>query len=62
MDEIRWICIQENARPWFVERTLAYTRKESIKLLIGEGTTTWRQCREKYGWRCVKVKLTITEI
>lgn len=61
MKEQQWCCINKsrNGKPSFRQDTLSYTRKESIKKLIGEGTLTWRQCKEKYGWKCVKITMTL---
>lgn len=47
---------------WYGEWTLAFTRKESIRLLVGESTMTWKELRSEYGWRCSKVILTIKEV
>lgn len=64
MESQRWICIQDmgNGRHWFYEPSLSYTRKESIRLLCGGTKITWRQSKVKHGWRCQKVKVTLTEL
>lgn len=63
---IRWMCIRvyndKRRLDWFCEWTLSYSRKESIRLLTAEGTSTWRQLKTKHGWRCSKVKVTFTEL
>lgn len=59
----RWCCIQDagNGRHWFFEPSLSYTRSQSIKLLTEGQSSTWRQLKEKYGWRCSKIFVTLNE-
>jgi hypothetical protein len=38
--------------------TLRIQRKDAIKKFLGNGTMTWQEC-QKYGWKVVKVKITI---
>lgn len=54
---IRWVCVNKKEMP---EHTLQYTRKDSIAMLIRR-SYTWKQAK-KWGWRCIKVKLTIEEL
>lgn len=39
--------------------TLSYMRKLSINSFLNDGNMTWKDAR-KYGWRCIKVDVTIT--
>lgn len=61
----RWVCIQsmgDNRRgDWVNESTLSFYRYASKEKLLKGTTTDWKQAK-KYGWRCVKVELIITEI
>jgi hypothetical protein len=65
MKEIKWICIGRASgrmkQEWYNQSTLSYTRKDSIYILLGEGSFSWKEAKG-FGWRCVKVEVTITEI
>jgi hypothetical protein len=51
-----------NGNEWYYEPSLAFTRKESIKNLISGWVYNWRQAKEKHGWSCIKVELTLAPI
>lgn len=65
MENIRWICIQLRQhlekKDWYNENTLSYTRRGSKRLLLHNSSMYWNEAK-KYGWRCIKVKVSITPL
>lgn len=41
--------------------TLSTNRKQSIIYFLNGGTMTWKEAM-KYGWRCIKVDVTISPV
>ncbi len=52
-------CCKKDAE--FQLDTLEYFRKSSILKLLINSSMTWDEVKQ-YGWTCVKVELTLTEI
>lgn len=56
----QWCCVNYRTRNMYVD-SIAFTRKDSIKLFIKGAHEPWPNW-QKWGWRCVKVLVTIEEI
>lgn len=53
--ETMWMCVNDNE----VSRiSLEYLRKESIAALLSNSVYSWKEAMS-FGWKCVKVKVTI---
>jgi len=62
MKEKRYICYRVyRGKPQYRIHTLAYYRKDSISSLLEGSTMTWNQAKD-FGWKCVKVEITINQI
>lgn len=62
---IRWICVQSREpwqkQDWYDEETLDYTRRGSKLKLLKDTQMSWKDAKS-YGWKCIKVKVTIEAI
>ena len=54
-----WVCKGEGLLPH--HGTIAYTRKQSIENLEKGTGDSWKIWK-KYGWKCLKVNITIREV
>lgn len=63
MQSQRWICIQDvgNGRHWFYKPSISYRRSDSIAHMLRNTSLTWREAKKKYGWRCSKIFMTLSE-
>lgn len=61
--DFMWCCINykfgTTNEPMILTDSVKSTRKQSIAWFIKGSGDTWRHWREKIGWRCVKVIVTI---
>lgn len=64
MSEEKWCCVSENSgNPIYDFSTMANTATHSKKKFMdGMGNFTWKEAKDKYGWDCVKVLVTIQKI
>lgn len=66
MENIKWACANYKFgtadEPMILSDSIRYTRKESIAWFINGSGNTWRHWREKIGWRCIKVKVSINPL
>lgn len=64
MKRYKWCCVNYKfgGEPYFLEESLRYRRTDSIQWFIKDSGNTWRHWKNKIGWRCIKVKVTITPI
>lgn len=60
MTEQLWCCIRKDHKGEdnFDWQSLSWRRTDSIKKCVGTGDITWVEYK-KWGWRCVKVNMTL---
>ena len=61
MKQKLWCCVNNNLLPECYLPSLAHKKSDSIVALITGSTMTWKGCQE-YGWKCIKVEVTIKPI
>lgn len=66
MEQTKWCCVNykfgSNGVPMILPESVRYKRTESIAWFIDGTNNTWRYWKEKIGWQCIKVKVTIEVI
>lgn len=64
MKEVKWCCVSERSgKPVYDFSTMANTEAHSRKKFMqGMDNFTWKAAKEKWGWDCVKVLVTIQKI
>lgn len=64
METTKWCCVNykvgDNGEPYFLQESLDYYRSRSIAKFIEGSGRPWWHWRDKIGWQCIKVKVTIT--
>lgn len=51
-----WVCVSRKGEP--MQWTIASTKTTSIEYFLQDCTGKWKEYRDKYGWRCVKVDIS----
>jgi hypothetical protein len=63
MESKRWACVNyklgDDKEPMILFDSIRYRRSDSIAWFIEGSGNTWRHWKEKIGWRCIKVVVTI---
>lgn len=51
---------EKNGKTFYWSHSLRSQKKMAIEAFMKNysDTSTWEECRDKYGWKCIKVNIT----